>query len=110
MGRSKVDTGYYETMYDRLLRAKQSREGSTTDMWEKLINQCETVATQKSIKSIERSQRKSKVKMNLTKILNQASILSPAPASSSNVSRGSKNLQTNMTTVETQQSVGSKSR
>ena len=42
MGRSKVDTGYYESMYERLLRAKQSREGNTNDAWDKCIKQRET--------------------------------------------------------------------
>ena len=37
MGRAQVDTGYYETMYDRLLKASQAREGiiEEVDKYEK---------------------------------------------------------------------------
>ena len=32
MGLAQVDTGYYETMYDRLLKASQAREGIIEDV------------------------------------------------------------------------------
>ena len=44
MGRAKVDTGFYETMYDRLVRAKQAREGIVGDVWEKYLLHRENVS------------------------------------------------------------------
>lgn len=51
MGRAKVDTGYYESMYERLIRAKQAREGITNDAWDEYLLQRETAALNKSIKA-----------------------------------------------------------
>ena len=51
MGRAKVDTGYYETMYDRLLRAKQGREGIIGDAWEKYMLQREATQLNKGVKT-----------------------------------------------------------
>ena len=44
MGRSKVDTGYYDSMYERLLRAKQARDGASAETWEKFLAERENVA------------------------------------------------------------------
>ena len=44
MGRSKVDTGYYDSMYERLLRAKQARDGAIAETWEKFLADRENVA------------------------------------------------------------------
>lgn len=49
MGRAKIDTGYYESMYERLLRAKQGREGIVDDAWEHYLMQRETAGLQKNI-------------------------------------------------------------
>lgn len=50
MGRAKVDTGFFETMFDRLIRAKQAREGIIGDEWEKYLLQRESVQLKKQIK------------------------------------------------------------
>lgn len=70
MGRAKVDTGYYETMYDRLLRAKQAREGIIGDAWEKYLLERETNALKKHIKTNHLSHRNRAAKSNLNKIVN----------------------------------------
>ena len=51
MGRAKIDTGYYESMYERLLKAKQGREGIVNDAWEKYLVERETAGLEKNIKA-----------------------------------------------------------
>lgn len=70
MGRAKVDTGYYETMYDRLLRAKQAREGITGDVWEKYLLERETGQLKKLIKSNKRVHRGREAKKDLNQLVN----------------------------------------
>ena len=50
LGRARVDTGYYESMYDRLIRAKQAREGIVGDAWENYLQERETVQIKKHVK------------------------------------------------------------
>ena len=54
MGQSKVDTGYYETMYERLIRAKQAREGIMGDAWEKYLQERETIQLKKHLRANKR--------------------------------------------------------
>jgi len=69
LGRAKVDTGYYESMYERLIRAKQSREGIVGDSWEKFFIQRETANLQKHLKANKITSRKNKAKENLAKMI-----------------------------------------
>mmetsp|Transcript_15973 Transcript_15973/g.20196 ORF Transcript_15973/g.20196 Transcript_15973/m.20196 type:complete len:111 (-) Transcript_15973:921-1253(-) len=69
MGRAKVDTGYYESMYERLIRAKQAREGITNDAWEQYLLKRETVALDKCVRSNQRAQRKKQAKINVGKMM-----------------------------------------
>ena len=41
MGQSQVDTGYYESMYERMKKALVVREGVVLDNWEKYKLKCE---------------------------------------------------------------------
>ena len=67
MGQAKVDTGYYETMYERLIRAKQAREGIMGDAWEKYLQQRETIVLKKHIKTNKRDTRSRIAKTELSK-------------------------------------------
>lgn len=72
MGRAKVDTGYYESMYERLIRAKQAREGITNDAWDEYLLQRETAALNKSIKANRVKQRRKTAASNVGKLMQQA--------------------------------------
>ena len=80
MGRAKVDTGYYETMYDRLLRAKQGREGIIGDAWEKYMLQRETASLNKGVRTNNSKTRRNFSKVNLCNKINQKAVfMGPLP-------------------------------
>ena len=49
MGSAKVDSGYSESMFNRLFRAKQGREDVKTDAWKNFMEATEKAILQKHI-------------------------------------------------------------
>ena len=106
MGRAKVDTGYYETMYDRLLRAKQGREGIISDAWEKYMLQRETAQLNKGIRTNHSKTRRNFSKVNLNNKINQKAVfMGPlqrtATSAATNRTGGPKEISTGENTITT---------
>ena len=66
MGRAQVDSGYYETMYERLLKASQAREGIVEE-FDKFAQANEDYAMKKLIKENQRQSSTPQSSGRLTK-------------------------------------------